>query len=301
MMRRQRGAALVIAVGLLGLLAIAALARALASPPGVANQLATERALARARDALIAYAATEDNSPGALPCPDYDNDGESDGNEPGFVCSHTLGRLPWKTLGIGPVTDGAGECIWYALTPGFSNKIPTSQRTAGSATRPLINPDAPGGISRIDASGAATGTLIAVVIAPGRALDAQVRGAMGDTACRHGEAAQFLDAYVADGVTFRHDSATLAISAPASDTFNDRVLGLGNVEVFRTVGARVLSELASRDGAEPAGSPDWWTRNAWCGHVCSADGTARIALAAGNVVQRVMPALPECVTACATP
>jgi hypothetical protein len=49
MRRHQRGAALLIAIALLGLLAIATLARALSSPAGTDNaaQLATERALAQ--------------------------------------------------------------------------------------------------------------------------------------------------------------------------------------------------------------------------------------------------------------
>lgn len=83
------------------------------------------RVLAEAKEALIAYAMTHSdlNSAGEfgfLPCPDRHGggaipEGGSDGNcgPPG---TNTLGRLPWRTLGLEPLKDSAGECLWYALS-----------------------------------------------------------------------------------------------------------------------------------------------------------------------------------------
>ena len=133
MKRRQQGSALLIAVGLLGLLAMATLARALSSPPGAEAALATDRALARAREALVAYGAlgnaagSHDNSPGALPCPDLDNDGVSDLN-----CSAHIGRLPWRTLGLGPLLDGAGNVSGTPAVPATA----ITSRPASAARRP---------------------------------------------------------------------------------------------------------------------------------------------------------------------
>src|SRR3990172_8531963 len=88
---------------------------------------ATMEALQKAKAALISYAASEQwqfyksaptkFQPGALPCPDRDNDGDSDG-----LCSSALsriGRLPWLTIGADNLRDASGEQLWYALSSNF--------------------------------------------------------------------------------------------------------------------------------------------------------------------------------------
>ena len=67
---------------------------------------------------------------GELPCPDTDNDGFAEA-----ACStRTLGRVPWRTLGIPEPRDTAGETLWYAVSLRFlgnaSNPI-TKDGTAG--------------------------------------------------------------------------------------------------------------------------------------------------------------------------
>lgn len=244
MKRRQHGSALLIAVGLLGLLAMATLARALSSPPGAEAALATERALARAREALVAYGAlgnaagSHDNSPGALPCPDLDNDGVSDLN-----CSAHIGRLPWRTLGLGPLLDGAGECLWYARSPRYSNNIQTSERGT-SADKPALNPATPGEIVEVNAEGATGRRLAAVIFAPGLPLPGQQRGAVsGLSGCRSGDLAQFLEDVEVGGTPYPHSSGLNAVTRLAGDGFNDSVLGMDTPRLFATAGARVLGEI----------------------------------------------------------
>src|SRR4029077_12735938 len=106
-------------------------------------------ALRKAKTALIAYAANEQwqlyktsgtyFQPGALPCPDQDDDGDADcvGN----VNWGMIGRGPFKTLGIDDLRDASGERIWYALSHDFRKlqcSIPPAAPIAGCTT---INSD----------------------------------------------------------------------------------------------------------------------------------------------------------------
>ena len=71
----------------------------------------TAAALAQAREALIGRAVADKERPGSLPCPDFDNDGEATNGS----CSVTVGRLPWRTLGLPDLRDGHGNRLWYVL------------------------------------------------------------------------------------------------------------------------------------------------------------------------------------------
>ncbi len=299
MRRRQHGSALLIAVGLLGLLAMATLARALSSPPGAEAALATERALARAREALVAYGALgnstgdHNNSPGALPCPDLDNDGTSE--ELSGQCSAHIGRLPWRTLGLGPLLDGAGECLWYARSPGYSNNIKTGERGT-SADKPPLNPATPGEIVEVNAEGATGRRLAAVIFAPGLPLPGQQRGAVsGLSGCRSGDLAQFLEDVEIGGTPYPHTSGLNAVSLRAGDGFNDSVLGMDTPRLFATAGARVLGDI-QLSGGMPLHA--WWTQNLWCTQVCVTATSGRITLADGGSVSRALGVFPACASPC---
>lgn len=94
----------------------------------------TADALAKAREALIGYAVTygdtHTTSPeanGYLPCPDA-NGGNPEGSaEPncGNKNVSQLGRLPWRTLGLGTLRDGNGECLWYAVSGTYKDNPKT--------------------------------------------------------------------------------------------------------------------------------------------------------------------------------
>src|SRR3989304_1859863 len=80
-------------------------------------------ALRQAKASLIAYAASEQwqiykgqvtNPPRGLPCPDLDDDGDSQG-----LCSSALsrvGRLPWTTLGVDDLRGSSGGRLWDAVS-----------------------------------------------------------------------------------------------------------------------------------------------------------------------------------------
>lgn len=129
-------------------------------------------ALAAAKEALIGYAVTYGDTNtakphGFLPCPD--SDGSAGANEEGSSesCGSTnvnkLGRLPWRTLDLPALFDGAGECLWYAVSGNYK-----STRTYP----PLINWDSPGQLHVYDSNGTevSPGEIVAVVIAPGAVL-----------------------------------------------------------------------------------------------------------------------------------
>src|SRR5688572_8050210 len=78
----------------------------------------TRAVLDEARQALIGRAIADANRPGSLPCPDGDDDGSAD-LFVGSACASYIGRLPWRTLGIGDLRDDAGERLWYVLSPAF--------------------------------------------------------------------------------------------------------------------------------------------------------------------------------------
>jgi type II secretory pathway pseudopilin PulG len=130
-------------------------------------------ALAKAKEALIGYAVTYGDinlakSHGYLPCPD--DDGSSGANSEGSseACGDTdvskLGRLPWRTLDLPALFDGASECLWYAVSGNYKST---------RSSPPLLNWDNPGQLHVYDIDGVTEinpGEIVAVVIAPGAPL-----------------------------------------------------------------------------------------------------------------------------------
>jgi hypothetical protein len=186
----------------------------------------TADALARAKEALIGRAATDDNRPGSLPCPDLvtnivgnvPNDGNADllsGND----CPSYLGRLPWRTLGLPDLRDGSGERLWYALSNTFRDD---------TSAQP-INSDTPGQLVLTGIS-PATG-MVALVFAPGTALGSQVRDLANENA-----PGNYLEGENANG-------PPNYVSGTASDTFNDKLITLSSVDLFSVVEKRVVKEV----------------------------------------------------------
>jgi len=162
--QRGFGLALFLVILVLGTVAVL-----LSSPNTAAIRVArdkvSESALAQAKAALIGRAARDDNRPGSLPCPDTDGDGSAEtfaGND----CPAYIGLLPWRTLGLPDLRDGSGERLWYVLSPSFRDH---------QSAQP-INSDKSGDIETMSpANTLVAGGLVALVIAPGRAVGAQAR------------------------------------------------------------------------------------------------------------------------------
>ena len=108
---KQAGLALLLIVGVLGLGAMLMLVRAfnqaaLSDPRRVGN----ERVLVDAKAALLLYVSTQaatEAYPGKLPCPeDTSLIGTANEGRTQTYCSlPAVGRLPWKTLGLGAAPD----------------------------------------------------------------------------------------------------------------------------------------------------------------------------------------------------
>jgi hypothetical protein len=189
MARRDRGAVLVLAALLIFAVLAAMLLADLALLGGSTERdRQSDRALAQAREALIAYAADRPINasvgPGYLPCPDLDDDGWAEstcGSLSGDSGQQQrIGRLPWKTLGLADLRDGYGERLWYAVSSKYKGLLNCG---ASRACVDMTPDSALGTISVREASGALLhdgtiaepyraneGGAVAVVIAPGPPL-----------------------------------------------------------------------------------------------------------------------------------
>src|SRR5690606_6213371 len=104
----------------------------------------------------------------------------------------TLGRLPWRTLGLPELRDGWGECLWYAVAGSIKHN-----------PKPLsLNWDSPG---QFEPQGANReplrlqtddGRAVAVLFAPGPARRGQARAGRRPGTCSGTDASdlpQYLD------------------------------------------------------------------------------------------------------------
>lgn len=253
--RRQSGAALLLMMLVVIVSAAAVLVTKLGrNSTGLGQLLVTQAALADAKDALLGYALsypdTNGNAAIQLPCPDLDASGSTlDGDAHTLNCGAgditMMGRLPWRTLGIAPPRDGAGACIWYAVSGAY--------KSAGAATAPMINPDSNGQLELYQSE---TGTLIegqtpderpvAVIMAPGPAIDTQSRQAVsspGQQCSDDFTAASFLEADSAIGVSNAVLSGGAGLeqfvkAAGSVASLNDRVITISRREMADLVYGR---------------------------------------------------------------
>jgi hypothetical protein len=162
--RRQNGVAMLamVAVLVMAVLAgIVSLVHSALSRPAT-NRHQNAAVLQQAKDALIGYVVKEvmdlsNKAPGQLPCPEAPGDAGTslEGRASGSCSAATsIGRLPWRTLGLDKLVDAASEPLWYAVSPAW----------AGSGIT-KINSGTPGELS-VDG----LTDVVAVVIAPGPAL-----------------------------------------------------------------------------------------------------------------------------------
>ncbi|WP_341676158.1 hypothetical protein [Niveibacterium sp. SC-1] len=234
MSRRTRGFALpILMLMLFGLTSVFALASLrVAGNLEMRARAQTERALRQARDALLAYAAREDNVPGTLLCPDYDGDGSADYALQGSPCTHAvIGRFPWRTVGIEAPRDGSGACLWYVLSPSAENRTQTESRAVA------INPAYVGDLRLRDRAGGPETMVAALLFAPGPPLGGQQRSAH----CSGGSVADFLE--------LGNRSGTPYMSGVPDAGFNDNVLAITGAQLARAAAPQVLLALA---GAGPA-------------------------------------------------
>lgn len=238
----------------------------------LARDQRTQIALERAKQALLAYVTTvyAENAmsshshgpnkgvPGYFPCPDL---GPSvlprQEGRAALVCGEALvsalGKLPWATLGVEPLQDGSGECLWYAVSGTYKyhpNGVNTNPDTSN-----MMNWDTPGlfdvvateGTSLL-AGGDMRSRVVAVILAPGAALAGQDRsGAVNAPGCGGSYRA---DAYLESThglgngvVSLQASEVTSFVSGRQSGgatppVFNDRLVYITRDEVWSAIKKR---------------------------------------------------------------
>ena len=240
--RRQRGAALLLALLLALTLALSLFFQAVAPVTArLARERRTEQALAQAKAALIAWSVVQGDlgdeiydRPGSLPCPDLGDTGTAAASC-ASASGSSLGRLPWKTLGIEASHDADGERLWYALSNNF--------RVRHSAA---INSDTRGQLQLYAADGTTLLTpageeLAAIIFAAGPPLAGQDRVAGANSA------ANYLDA---SGPWNNASAPGPFVSGPLKNAsgeivVNDQVMALTTRELIGAAEQRALSEAQS--------------------------------------------------------
>lgn len=216
--RNQQGSTLLIFMLVMVMVAMAILLNVLdGRPVKLEHDKKTALALAEAKSALIGWSVLQTNM-GRLPCPEDTTlvGLPAEGSAQSSCVLPAVGRLPWKTLGLGDIRDGNGDKLWYVISAGFR-------------TSP-INFTTPAQLTVDGFAGAA----VAMVISPGNALGAQVRPLV--TGASPPIVSQYLDLINSDG-----DNTFVTNGVKTS--FNDQILLIKHDEVFVQIAKRVLGEL----------------------------------------------------------
>lgn len=258
---RQNGAVLLVLLTMIVLLGSSALLAGLnrAAKSSVVDDRQTMRALAEAKSALIGYAVTyyeaHQGEFGFLPCTDENEgpspdvppgnlkEGREDGNCAGQDKSN-LGRLPWRTLGIPPLRDGSGECLWYAVSGPYKNGSTTKTKMLNEDTNGLFEIYAEDGATKLIGT-SPDERAVAVIIAPGPALLGQDRTDLPDgTEICGGDyvATNYLDSANGKSNTAVSGAADTLDSFitihDATDSLNDRMLAITREELFQAIRRR---------------------------------------------------------------
>ncbi len=210
------------------------------------DQDQTIQALNQAKESLLGFAAIYAQNhdvklQGYLPCPDRDGNGSAEltCDKEGIIVT---GRFPWRTLGVPPLRDGSGECLWYAVSGNFKNnpkqvltsdsygqivirdaknEIITGKPIVDKNGQPIVNQD---GKPTFDGA-------IAVIFAPGRLTKNQTRDVGTGTLTECGstiagsiiepinQTRNYLDQYNYEGVVIDNPSANGAIFISPSSGF----------------------------------------------------------------------------------
>lgn len=188
-LRRQRGAALFIAMFLAAIAALTILVSRMTAVTQKTTQLAVAaNAQGDAKGALLGYARTN-GSPnfwGLLPLPDMGKrdasahvEGEAPANFTADAARNLLandedalliGRLPYKSLGTPVFRDDSGNCLWYAVSAAFK---------ASNSGVPTFNWDTLGDFETGRSSNPHDSRAVALVFGPGIPVAPQLRAPNG--------------------------------------------------------------------------------------------------------------------------
>lgn len=195
------------------------------------RQQNTSSVLSEAKQVLIGYALTypENNAgfgPGYLPCPDRNNDGFINPGTCASSTGTTIGRFPWRSLGVREMIDHSGTRLWYVLSDNYRNN-PKINTLGG-----FMNSDNPGQLT-LDG----VDDIVALIIAPGEPVGNQNRNPLETDITN--EIANYLEAENADiGSEFDADFVS-----SDGDDFNDRVISITRKELMQVIEKRILGEV----------------------------------------------------------
>lgn len=214
----QKGAALILLVFMIALILTT---YAIRTTTGVEyraeRDLKTANAQVEAKAALLGWSVRQSN-PGQLPCPEDTSliGATTEGRAKTSCTLPAIGRLPWRTLGIGDIRDGNNEKLWYAISPGFRTP-PININTAAALN---IN--------------ALPNSAVAIIFSPGIPLSTQTRPV--PTASSPPDVTQYLDLSNNDG-----DSSFVTLGGV--NIFNDKLMTITKEELFSLVIKRILREV----------------------------------------------------------
>lgn len=194
------------------------------------DQEQTIRVLTQAKESLLGFAATyaqnhEVKLQGYLPCPNRNGDGSAEPPCP-EKGQTVIGRFPWRTLGIPPLRDGSGECLWYAVSGNFKDN-PKQGLTSDSNGMLVIR----NAKNEIITGRTVSDRAIAVIFAPGRIIKDQIRGIATNPLTECGskivgpiidpinQVRNYLDKYNFDGIVLDNATANNAIFISPSSGF----------------------------------------------------------------------------------
>ncbi len=251
--RKQRGAALMVILVIIVLMGTTYLVNSLGSNAlKISQNKSTSIALAQAKEALIGYAVTYGDANlgsthGYLPCPDEDELGATTEGEEHATCgaidANAIGRFPWKTLGLPPLKDGNGECLWYAVSGTYKSN---------PASSTLMNWDNTGKLSVFTADGVeiAANEIVAVVFSPGSALSQDRSGATAPICGGNYTASAYLDNDADHGINnsniaigdFILPHEHRDINGSVTATINDQLIYITRQDIWRAVQLRIARE-----------------------------------------------------------
>jgi hypothetical protein len=195
--------------------------------------------LEQAKKALIGHVAmtavqADENNPGRLPCPESSNapgsslEGTAASScAPGFAVQKSIGRLPWKTLGLDKLLDAKAEPLWYVVSPGW----------AYGGANLVINSNTLGQLT-VDAE---ANTVVALIIAPDVAMN--VEASAGCTAHNQARSVPGPGINALNYVEcFNLGASTFASSGP-SGSFNDQVVKVTLADVMPAIEAAIAERI----------------------------------------------------------
>lgn len=215
---KQRGMTLIILIFLIGLAGTVFIIRTLNGTTAlIERDKRTAQALEEAKAAIVSWSLVQ-TTPGRLPCPeDTTSIGTANEGQAAGSCSNSqpvVGRLAWRTLGLGDLRDGNGDRLWYARSPGFHSA------PINSDTIPIITADG------VQAA--------AIVFSPGASLGSQSRPV--PTSAQPPDVANYLDSPNSTS------NQTAFVSTPQSSSFNDRLLAIKLDDFMPSVEKLALNE-----------------------------------------------------------